>query len=83
MPNGRVINEELEFKQRIATMRDRELLEFAVDKLYDLSLRCPEEDGRITALEKQNKKMFGITGGISGVIGAGIIAAINFFTGTK
>ncbi len=83
MPNGSVINEELEFKQRIKMMADRDLLEFAVDKLYDLSLRCPKEDERITALEGQNKKMFGITGGISGVIGAGIVAAINFFTGTK
>ena len=75
--------DDLDFDQKIKSKPDRELLEFVAEQVYKVSLRCPIEEKRITALEGQNKKMFGLTGGVSGVIGAGIVAALNWFFGAK
>ncbi len=84
MPNGHEILDEMDFNKKLAEMKERgELLEFVAKQVYKISIRCPKEDERITALEGQNKKMFGLTGGVSGVIGAGIVAALNWFFGAK
>lgn len=88
MPNGEAINEELEFKEHIKKMADRELLEFTASTIFDMQTRCQTEDGRITelethgaritTLETQSKKMFGITGGAGAIVGGLIIAGLNY-----
>jgi hypothetical protein len=84
MSNGNEMLNEMDFDKKVSEMKERgELLEFVAKQVYKISIRCPEEDKRITALESQNKKMFGVTGGVSGVIGAGIVAALNWFFGAK
>lgn len=79
MPDGKEILNDIEFNRQIKGMGDRQLIEFIAAQTYETCQRCPKHDKRIASLEDQNKKAFGVTGGIAGLIGAGIVAALNYF----
>ncbi len=86
MPNGNDMLNEMDFNKKLAEMKERgELLEFIAEQVYKINRRCPIEAeritieaGRITALEGQNRKMFGVSGGIGGVITGVIIGVGNY-----
>ncbi len=69
---------EAEFENEMKEMSDRQLSEFTARQIVAICKRCTTEDVRITALEGQSKKAFGITGGVSGAVGAAVIAILDF-----
>ena len=71
--------DEMEFEKRLKEMPDRQLLEFVAHQTYEVCRDVTFQEKRIMALENINKKYFGITGGISAIIGGAIIAVINYF----
>ncbi len=79
MPNNE-INQELNFEQNIADMKDRDLLEFVARQNYETCLRCAKHDLRISSLENESRKISSISGGISGTITAVIVGVISYFT---
>ena len=79
MPNGNSVIHELDFEKRITVMGDRDLLEFVARQNYETCIRCEKHNSRITSLENQSKKISGITGGITGLAAAVIVAIINYF----
>jgi hypothetical protein len=81
MPNGRYFLNDLAFEQQIKDMSDRQLLEFTARQTYDVSILATTNAKKISTLEHRDKKFAGAMGGIGGAIGAGIITAINYFTG--
>jgi hypothetical protein len=72
MANGRYILNDLEFKNKIAEMNDRALMEFTAELAYSSAIR-------VTSLENQSKKSFGVTGGVSAFFGAAIAATVDYF----
>ncbi len=72
---------DLEIEKAIGEMPDRKLLEFTARQVCAIHAIALDHEKRITGLETHDKKLFGAVGGISGLIGAGIVAAINYFTG--
>jgi hypothetical protein len=79
MSNGNYVNSELEFEKSIANMPDRTLLEFVARQNYETCIRCEKHNSRITSLEKQSKRVSSITGGVTGLISAVIVAVIDCF----
>ena len=80
MPNGKEILNEMEFRQRIKAMPDRELLEFAAGEMWETCQRVDIDSKRIKTLEDRDTKTFGISGGIGGAIGGGIAALVSYLT---
>ena len=70
----RGINYELDFEKHIESMEDRPLLEFIARETLMIG-------GRVTALEKDSRRLAGIIGGVAGAVMGLIIAIINFFAG--
>ena len=77
MPDN--ILDEMEFDKRLKEMPDRQLLEFVAHQTYEVCRDVTLQEQRITSLENVNKRAFGITGGISAILGGAIIAVINYF----
>lgn len=78
------INERLEFERSIQSMSDRQVLEFTARQVYTMQLLCPIHEDRLVKLEnldRNGKKVIGISGGIGGIIAGIIIAVVNYFTG--
>ncbi len=82
MSNNQILNE-MEFEKRITEMSDRSLMEFTARQVYEVVLSNDRHEKRITTLENRDRKFFGTIGGLGGVIGAGIVAAINHFLKLK
>jgi len=74
-----VLNE-LEFEQRMKSLKDRELLEFVARQSYETSMTCADFNQRIGDIETGNRKSSSISGGITGTITAVIIGIIGYFT---
>jgi len=72
MDYGKYVLNDLEFEEKIKGMCDRELQEFTARLSYSNAIR-------IFALEGQNKRRLGITGGIGVFIGGIIIGVIEYF----
>lgn len=81
MPNGSEMLNDLEFDKQIKEMTDRGLMEFTARQLYEHCEESNIRDGKIKALEDRDKKFAGAVGGASGLLGAAIIAVLNYFTG--
>ena len=71
----------LDFEKRIKEMDDRSLLEFTARQTYDVCQLVSKHDRRLRVVENRDRKFMGTIGGIGGAIGAGIVAAINYFIG--
>ncbi len=69
----------LELEEHLDKMSDRDLMEFTARQVFAICRRCETEDKRITTLENRDKRVFGITGGIGGIIGAIFIAMVDYF----
>ena len=69
MPNGRYILNDMEFEHKITQMNDRELMEFTARQTFY----------RISRLEGQNHKAFGVTGGLGAFFGAAVAVTVDFF----
>ena len=80
MSNGQEMLDDLELEKRISELDDRGLQEFTARQVYETRKDVSSNTRRIKCLETRNKKTFAITGGIGSVIGAAIIAVINYFT---
>ena len=78
MSNDTMLND-AEFENEIREMSDRQLSEFTARQVLGLCKRIKGNEGRITSLEGRSKKAFGITGGISGALGAAVVALIDYF----
>ena len=70
----------LEFERRIGEMGDRELQEFTARESFHTHRVVRGHDKRIRNLEGKHRKALSISGGIGSMIGAAIIAIINYFT---
>ena len=79
MRNKTWVTNGLDFERLISGMEDRTLLEFVARQNYETSLRFERHDKRITLLEKQNKKMSSLFGGIAGLTSAIIVGVANHF----
>ena len=80
MPNGRYVLNDLEFENQIRDMNDRQLLEFTARQSYEITIFAHDTEKRVKNLEGKGKKTTAITGGAGSLIGAAIIAVINYFT---
>ena len=78
MPNGRYINENLDFEEHIHTMDDRSLLEFVARQQYETSKLCPIHAREIKALQSRTKKELGATGGIGAILGVAMATALDY-----
>jgi len=78
MPNGRYINENLDFEKHITELSDRALIEFVARSQYEMSKLCPVHAKEIKALQNRSKKELGVTNSISAMIGVAIASAINY-----
>ena len=81
MPNDKEILNDMEFESHLAEMGDNqlELIKFVARQQYKMSKLCPIHNKRIKALENKDKKMFGLTGGVGGIIGAIVASIIDYF----
>ena len=83
---------DIEFENQINELGDDQLAlikyvarqQFAASKfLAKHDIQIASHDIQIASLESGNRRASGITGGISGTIGAVIIMVINYFTGNN
>ena len=84
MPNGKPMLDELEYNRLIKGLSDRELQEFTARQLYDIKIIAFTNTERIGVLEKRDvslRRAGGIGGAIGSAIGAGVVCAVNYFTG--
>lgn len=79
MPNGKNLINEMDYQERIKIMPDRQLSEFTATKVYETLVIVQNNVKRISKLESKDRKTFGLTGGIGGVIGAAIAVFVEFF----
>lgn len=70
MPDGVEMLDNASFEARIKSMSDRELSEFTARQLFD---HCQKEI-------LVNKKVSGVTGGISGAVAGIAIGLVEYFT---
>ena len=77
MPN---ILDNMDFEHRLEEMGDNqiELLKFVARQQFAMSQLCPIHDKRIKKLENRGKREIGATSGISAILGAVIVAVIDF-----
>ncbi len=85
MPNGGEINDELEFKEHIKDMSEREILVFVAEKAYDHDIRMGKveqciEDAKVEA-KAVSRKSGTVSGTISSVIVSAVIGLISYFKG--
>ena len=73
--------DDLEFEKRIAELSDRGLQEFTARQVFETRKDVSTNTKRIVKLEKKSNKIIGITGGLGSLIGAAIVAILNYFTG--
>lgn len=69
----------MEFQQRMKSMKDRELLEFTANQVYETCLRCESHESRLKMLEARDHKTFGIVSALAAGLGYGIAVAVNMF----
>lgn len=72
---------DMQLEERLQAMNDRQLLEFTARQVYDVTGVVGKHDKRIKVLEGRGKKETGITGGLGAVVGAAVVAVVNYFTG--
>ena len=77
MPNGYEMLNEMEFDRRIKELDDRGLAEFNARQIYDIRTGLQKVKNRVTTLESRDHKTFGIVGGVGGVLGTAVGAAIT------
>mgnify|MGYP001567928641 CR=1 FL=1 len=80
MPNG-MLND-LEFENQLSNMGDNqlELIKFVARQQFTSSKLLAVHDKKISDLETGDRKISGITGGISGTITSIIIGIISYLT---
>lgn len=80
MPDGKEMLNELEFESRLQEFGDNqlELLKFVARQQFQTSKILPHHNKRITNLENRDRKAFGVSGGIGGIIGATIASVIDY-----
>jgi len=78
MPNGQYILNDIEFEQKIHQMGDRELLEFTARQTYGVCLLAANSKKRIDMLEKRDRKVFSVTGGLGAFFGAAVAVITDF-----
>ena len=77
MAGDELLNE-MDFKDRIRVMPDRQLSEFTAELVYENRIVSDDHEKRIKGLENQRRRTIGVTGGVSGIIGASFIAVIDY-----
>ncbi len=73
MPNGGYVLNDLKFNNEIRAMSDRDLMEFTAKLSYGNAIR-------ISSLESRGKKTIGAIGGASALLGATIVAVLDYIT---
>lgn len=81
MANGQELNDELEFRQHISALKDRELIEFTALQSYKTCTVINNHEQRITSLEKRDRKAFGMGSGIGASISTVVYTILYFITG--
>ena len=81
MANGQAINEELEYRQHIMGMSDRQLIEYTALQTYKMCNIIQTHESRINSLEKRDRKTFGIGSGIGASISTIAYTIFYFITG--
>jgi len=79
MPNNKSFLNDFELERHIKLMGDRDLLEFTARQAYDTCKLVAKHEKRIVALETRSNRITGIAGGIGTMIGAAILAMLNWF----
>ena len=80
MPDNNGILSDLEFENQINDLGDNqlELIKFVARQQYSSSKVLIVHDKRLSKLEARDRKTFGISGGIGGIIGAAIASAVDY-----
>ena len=80
MVNKKGILNDIEFENQLNKLGDNhiDLIKFVARQVYEVRITAFDHAQRLTTLENRDKKLFGTIGGISGAIGAGIVAAIDY-----
>jgi len=81
MANGRDLINEMDFRERIKTMPDRELSEFTALQVYETCTIVQSHEKRIISLETRDRRWAGIGAGIGTVFATVVYAIMNFFKG--
>ena len=79
MPNNKEFLGDFEIERHIKMMNDRDLLEFTARQVYDVCGIVNKHGLRLHSLEVRGNKITGIAGGIGTMIGAAVVAVINWF----
>jgi len=79
MPNGKDMLNEMEFKEHIKEMKDRELSEFTALQVWEACATLQDHSIRILKLEKRNHRITGWIGTIGVLIGAVVVGIIDYF----
>ena len=72
--------DDVNFENQITELGDNqlELIKFVARQQYSASKVLVSHDKRLNKLEARDRKAFGISGGIGGLIGAGIAGFIDY-----
>lgn len=81
MTNGREMLNDLEFENHIQELGDDlpKLVKFVARQQFEMSKELPAIERRVKDLEGRNNRFFGAVGGISGLLGAAFVKAIDYF----
>jgi len=87
MPNGSILNEELEFSERITHMTPDERTIFVAKQTYTLTTKFDNISTKVDALDTKfdecisgngaNKKTSGVTGGVTAAVIVGIVEGLK------
>ena len=77
MPNE--MTSDMEFENVLNTLHGDDLTKLVARTLYNHCADEAKQEERIVNLEAQGHKLFGVTGGLSAILGGAIIAVINHF----
>ena len=80
MPTNEML-EDMEFEKHLTDLDDRGLMEFTARQVYDVNKTVSGHGKRLRTLENRDRKQFGISGGIGGIIASAIYALIYFLKG--
>lgn len=85
MPNGKEMIDEMDFKQRMKLLGDRELSEFIAEQVWEKNALCQDHDKRLCSQDERIISLEGagkrgaLSGGVTGGIVGTVIALLEYF----
>jgi len=81
MPNGYDLINEMNFRESIKRMADRELSEFTALRVYETCIIVQNHEKKITTLQNRDRRWAGIGAGIGAVFAGVFYAILSLFKG--